>query len=487
MKHCFWACIAALLGLPVSMVGAAELLVGAASVDMTPPEPVALDGQFNLRIAKTVETPVTANIIALQTREGDRAGDAVVTVSCDLVGTPPHFVQRVREAVGRQVPDLDVGKIFLNATHTHTAPVLYSGKYPLPDEGVMPVEKTLDYMAGRIAEGIARAWAGRAPGSFTWGLSHAVVAHHRRAVFADGTAVMYGQTNAANFRGLEGYEDHDIGTLFFWNAEGKLIALAVNVACPAQEVEGRSAVHADFFHAVRESLHQRFGNDVCVAGWIAAAGDQSPHLMYRKAADDRMRELRGLDRLQEIARRIDLAVDEAYQTVKNDRHSDVSLVHDVQTMQLPMRLVTEAEYAEAKTACEQSAAELEKNPAAADQVHRRMKWFEETVARFESQKTNPAPTLDAEIHVVRLGDTVICTNPFELFTDFGVAIKARSEAAQTFVIQLVGRGSYLPTERAVRGGGYSAVVHSSLVGPEGGWMLVDQTVDRIHAIWSGGK
>ena len=73
-----------------------------------------------------------------------------------------------------------------------------------------------------------------------------------------------------------------------------------------------------------------------------------------------------------------------------------------------------------------------------------------------------------ELHALRLGDVAIATNSFELFTDFGLQIKARSPAVQTFIIQLAGPGSYVPTEAAVRGGGYSAIVESSYVGPEGG-------------------
>jgi len=62
-------------------------------------------------------------------------------------------------------------------------------------------------------------------------------------------------------------------------------------------------------------------------------------------------------------------------------------------------------------------------------------------------------------------------------------MKARSPAVQTFIIQLVGHGSYLPTEKAVRGGSYSAKVSSNLVGPEGGQVLVDRTVELINELW----
>ena len=77
--------------------------------------------------------------------------------------------------------------------------------------------------------------------------------------------------------------------------------------------------------------------------------------------------------------------------------------------------------------------------------------------RSSSQPT----TQDAEVHVLRLGDVAICTNPFELFLDFGIQMKSRSTAMQTFVIQLVHGAGYVPTEKAVRGGGYSAIIQSS--------------------------
>jgi len=89
-----------------------------------------------------------------------------------------------------------------------------------------------------------------------------------------------------------------------------------------------------------------------------------------------------------------------------------------------------------------------------------------------------------ELHVLRLGDVAVCTNSFELFTDYGIRMKARSEAVQTFVVQLVGPGTYLPTEKAIRAGHYSAVVHSSLVGPEGGNVLVERTVNILNSLWT---
>jgi hypothetical protein len=302
-----------------------------------------------------------------------------------------------------------------------------------------------------------------------------VVAHNRRAVYANGTAAMYGKTDKPEFRGIEGYEDHGVDVLYLWDAKKKPIAMAVDVACPAQEVESRRAVNADFWHETRELLRNRYGKDICVLGWCGASGDQSPHLMYRKKAEERMRQLRGLTRLEEIARRIDGAVDDVHEVAKNDIRTDVKLVHLVRTFKLPPWKVTDEQYAAAKAEVDR----LSKNPA----NRRRMLWQKRVVDRYEQQK--PGDVYERQFHVIRLGDIAICTNPFELYTDYGIQIKARSKAVQTFVIQLTGErsGTYLPTVRAVKGGGYSAIPPSCPVGPEGGQALVDQTVEAINSLW----
>ena len=112
-------------------------------------------------------------------------------------------------------------------------------------------------------------------------------------VYSDGRAVMYGRNNTPDFRSVEGYEDHGVETLFFWNDEKKLTGVAVNVACPSQVVESRRYLSSDFWHDVREVLRKRYTQDLHILGWTGAAGDQSPHPQYRRRADARMRKLRG--------------------------------------------------------------------------------------------------------------------------------------------------------------------------------------------------
>ena len=457
---------------------AGELLVGAASVSITPSQPVALAGQRATRVAREVESPVTATALAIETRDGDTVLDQAIMISCDLVGIREGIQERFRQRVKSRLPDFDINKLFLSATHTHTAPVMREGVYVIPKEGVIQPAEYVEFLIKRLEDAVVRAWQNRRPGGVSWALGNALVAHGRRAVYADGSARMYGKTDGPSFWAIEGYEDHYVDVLFFFNADREVIAMAVNVACPSQEVESHHAVNADFWHEARLMLRKRFGKDVQVLAWTGAGGDQSPHLMWYKRAEERMRTLRKLTRLEEISRRIDLAIKEAYEGAKQDIRFDVTLIHRVKSIQLPVRMVTEKEFAEAKAFCDAVAKKEKLDPRKS--LERR--WNQLIVDRYERQSTNPYYTM--ELHTIRLGDVAICTNPFELYTEYGVRIKARSKAVQTFVVQLAcASGAYLPTQKAVRGGSYSTAVHSNQVGPEGGNILVDQTVEAINAMW----
>ncbi|WP_157605513.1 hypothetical protein [Schlesneria paludicola] len=463
----------------ISSCLADEILIGGATVSVTPDQPVALWGQMSTRISAGVESPVTATVLALESRRDGQSTEQSIMVACDLVAIPDEVLLKTRQRVTELVPEFPVAKIFLSATHTHTGPVMNEGIYAIPPTGVMQPTEYVHFFAERVAAAIVSAWTKRKPGKVGWGLGHAVVAQNRRAVFDDGTAAMYGRTTENKFRMFEGYEDHGVEVLCCWDADDKLIATAINLACPAQEVEGRSFVNADLWHDVREKLRAEHGSDLHVLAWTGAAGDQSPHLMFRKAAEERMMKLRGLDRLKELSRRLVAAWKEAYDGAKLEKLSDVPLIHQRDIVELPRREVTGREWELAKA----KLADLSKQTG----MQTLLWWHGGVVRRYEQQQAGTAKPYTMELHTIRLGDIAIATNPFELYTDFGIQMKARSPALQTFVIQLAGPGTYLPSQRAVEGGGYSAIAESNEVGPEGGQILVEKTLAAFQKLWATAK
>ncbi len=397
-------------------------------------------------------------------------------VSCDLVAIRDGILQQVRDKLATRLPGFDLRKLFLSATHTHTAPVTVEGRYVLPTTGIMQPAEYSEWLTSQIADGIADAWQQRRPGKVAWGQSQAVIAQNRRPYYADGTAVMYGKTDSASFRGIESYEDHNVDVLFFWDTADKLIATAINVPCPSQEIGGTSSVHADFWDPARRRLREKYGDELHVLAWTGAGGDVTSRLAYGRAAEERMRKLRGnVSRLDELARRIVNAWEEAHDGARLDIRSEVPFAHQVQDVDLPYRQVTRQEMADAVV----EAARYKDDP----KQQWNYLWHQKVVERYEAQQAGTEEPYQMELHVLRLGDIAIATNEFELYTDFGVQMKSRSPAIQTFVVQLAGPGSYLPSERAMRNGGYGAVIQSCRIGPDGGQVLVEQTVSVLQQLW----
>ena len=100
---------------------------------------------------------------------------------------------------------------------------------------------------------------------------------------------------------------------------------------------------------------------------------------------------------------------------------------------------------------------------------------------------NPVDTVP--IHVVRIGDVALVTTPFELYCQFGLDIKRRSNAPITGVCSLAdGYAGYCPTMYGIIGGGYSGEpMHWRRFHPETGYRVVDVACRMLYELWGGGK
>lgn len=472
------------------------LLIGMSQVDITPPAPVSLRATYRLIISEYVESPLYANAFAV---EAD--GEQLIICSCDLACFDAASVERVRELIHAENTDIDVSKVILCGTELHTGPHFYvkdklrvAAKF-LPegtryeDTQVIPEDAWMEDKCGafifeRICEAVCRAWENRRPAGFSPGFGRAVVGHCRRVVYYDGSARMYGAVDTVNFDFVEAVNDTGIELLYLFDASHAPLGALVNVACPAQVLEGKPFVSSDFWGKARDFIKQKLGDDFVVVGLCSAAGDQSPRDEVRKSTKFPRRgdpDMHSLEGAIELGRRIAGVVLEQYDTAKENIQQEALLRHEAMTIDFPLRTVTIAEYETAKNTFEkyvQASGKTVFGPSdiAALYVHAG------TMERFFLQ--NDTHFFSSEIHVARFADIAIATNPFELFLDFGNQIRARSAAAQTILIQLAcDGGSYLPTKRAERGGHYSAFVSSGWTGHAGGELLVNKTVETIQKLW----
>lgn len=483
------------------------LRCGWATVDITPNEPVNLRGQFHVRISEGVRDPITATAWALESDHGT-APTRMVLVSCDLCGIPDELRDKVRSLSVERSAELEGVTIVLNATHTHTGPEMRGDMREKMDTGGMPgvggidlpvqdSGKTLEDAAAKIAAAVVAAWRKRGPAMLAFGLGHAVVGYNRRVCYLDGSARMYGPVDDPQFSHIEGHEDHSVGVIGCWDPDGALRGVLVNVACPSQCSESEFMLSADYWHETRVRLRKRLGKDLFVLPQCAAAGDQAPRPMLCKAAEKRMRDLAGRNEREEIALRISNAVCDTLSVIEKQRDAAPVVVAGSGVVALTRRLLTPADLEEARRDAvtwretyERLRDDIEAHPERRGETRwyieitkafRRMMWNEAVRVRFENERRQPR--IPVEVHVLRIGDLALATNPFELYLDFGRRIQGSSPAVQTMTVQLAGAGTYLPTQRAISGRSYGAVPASSPVGPEGGQELVEHTLARLRELW----
>jgi len=326
-------------------------------------------------------------------------------------------------------------------------------------------------------------------------------------VAPNGHAVMYGNTNHEQFSHYEAGTDHFLNALFTLDKNGKLTGMVVNVPCPSQISEDFSVQTSDFWNEVRQMVAAEYGEDVYVLPQCAAAGDLSPHILHYKKAHARRMELKYgiqydatkmtdystvLAERSDIAQRIMEGIRDIYSWAKKDIWHDVPVYHKVETLLLPKRKITEEE----KQWCEGNIRLLKEKLA--QQQTGTPEEIRETVSIYESvckrnqriidqwEVQNEKSCAPMECHIVRIGDMAFATNMFELYMDFMHRIQARSPFMQTFVVQLAGAedNSYLATHRAVHNKGYSASVFCNHVGPEGGQVLVEKTVEMLEQLYN---
>ena len=161
--------------------------------------------------------------------------------------------------------------------------------------------------------------------------------------------------------------------------------------------------------------------------------------------------------------------------------SETELIHKSFMLGMPVRRVTDAEHDAAMKAILDFAKTVDGgvidfNDVAKMHVHAGV------IERYRVQES--VNVYDIEVHVARLGNIALATNPYELFLDYGNRIRAKSKAQQTFLVQLCcGSYGYLPTVKAEIGSHYSAYVSSGNSGHEGGDLLVRKTLEEINSIF----
>ncbi|MFA6929552.1 MAG: neutral/alkaline non-lysosomal ceramidase N-terminal domain-containing protein [Lentisphaeria bacterium] len=478
------------------------LLIGWGEKDITPDNPkVELSGQYYQRLATGIHSRIKTVALVLE-----KGKQQAVMISLDVVGFPEELQSEVRAMIQQKIPAIRQENIFLNAIHTHSAPYTQSGGLfrdwlPLDEDALQPADY-LVFLKKQILSAVETAWQSRSISGIAPAFGNARIGHCRRAVYADGTAEMYGDTTRPDFVGMEAGEDSGVEMLFTFNAKGKATGMILNVACPSQVMESTYLISSDYMGATRENLKNDFGTDFHTLCQISAAGCQSPRDLtrYYRCEPDFWH----ADGVTELAKRLTEAVRYAYPQTNEKINFAAELKHTCKRVALPYRRASYQAYRNAKEKLIELQKKMPEYEAFLDfckKTHQneaipnlhgpydsKLHHFvliqneKAVIKRYEMQDTKP--NFEFDMQTVRIGDSVIINCPFELYLLFGQIIKARSAARQTFVVQLSGgSGSYLPSPEAEQFGGYGGMIINGKVGSDGGYKLTDEALTEIHKLF----
>lgn len=503
-----------------------KLKIGWAEESLVPDKKVSLSGQFYERISETVESEICATAMAVETD-----GEQMILVSVDMEGFPEALVKLAREKFMLLTKEIDPRKLIISATHTHAAmkvagrgsaksksgqtvdaraamleeflpkDKLYSSNVT-SDNSIMTPEEGTELVTDKIALAAKKAWESREESYYTNEFGRAAVGMCRRVCYDDGSAKMWGDTNTSNFVSLEGGNDSGIELIYTFNKNKELTGVVANIACPAQILEQRNFISADYWGRAKAILRKKLDANIYLLGLCGAAGDQCPRDLVRwvnpetpindpnvkrenvikHKADPSMFDISGCNR---VGKRIANEIISVYEEI-TDLKTEATFKHTIIDMDLPLRRVTIQDYDNAVREIEYYIEKNKDKESFNYEDSAKLHVHIGTIRRYREQQTKNIVT--AEVHIIRFGDISISTSPFELFLDYGNIIKARSLSEQAFIIQLCCGGlGYLPTEKAEKGGHYSAYVSSGYVGHEGGDILVRKTIEEINKMFQNNE
>lgn len=428
------------------------MLTGTAWEEITPDHPLPLLGQMHVRLGQRTRDPLTVNAVAFA--DGDQR---LALVSIDVCLLPDALVRNLQQACS-MATGLPPTAIILAATHTHVAPCTTDDLVGAADPAF------LQHLEQAIVTAVQRALADLEPTTLYAGRGYLEqMGWNRRGMRRDGSCHMYWGSWKDDFVGLEGPRDGEVGVIWATNAAGQVKVVIPSFATHPNCVEGESYYSADLPGQVRRVLRATLGETVGVVYLTGAAANTAPSIMENNPKNEQP--WRGESGLVRSGLYLGSEILKVITSQTSPMVAPI-LRHEQMELQLPMReWDTWADLSEFGDAMRV--------------------YFEESHADWPRllREDNPVPV---RLHVVRLGDAVICCNPAELYVEFGLAIKQRSPARVTLIAELSdGWCGYVPTPEAIRHGGYSAATnrYTRLI-PEAGWIMTETTHQLLNRLFA---
>jgi hypothetical protein len=429
------------------------LLAGVARANITPPAGIELVGFAGRGPSEAIHDDLLATTLALEA-DGRRA----IVIAADVLGFSDQFVREVRAEIARRLGTAPLA-VLLCASHTHYGPSTgTAGESELAPDVVAYLSALRFHLAGSAQVAVSRL----APARVGLGEGEAYLGVNRRERLPDGRIIL-GQNPA-------GPCDRQVRVVRLDDDGGRPVAALVNFACHPVSAGGKMReISADFIGGMRQLVEAATGATCLFLQ--GAAGNINPVEMRHSFEPSR--------RLGVMLGGAVAHAFEATATTQDHGLAAASARVDLPAMTCTSLAAGEAEVTELASQLERLRAEGAPDGA--------LYWAESRLRhsqeRCQSWRTGvPLPPVSAELAALRLGGVALATAPGEIFTETGMAVKARSPIGRTlFAAYTDGSIGYVPVPSAYPEGGYE-VTHACRVAPEAAGMIEQECLELLGRV-----
>jgi neutral ceramidase len=441
-------------------------LAGAATSNITPWLGDGLVGNFGTPPpAKYVHDELHARCFVL-----DDGATRIALVVIDNIYVSREVLDEAKRLV-TEATGLPADRMLMSGTHTHSS---VSARWPNPLQPEKEFTEYQRFVAHRIADGVQCAIYNLQPARIAWGTADLPgQVFCRRWLLKPGAELFnpFGEPDQAKMNPGNrpdllkpaGPVDPQIAFLAIETADGRPLGLLANYSLHYVGGTGPNHISADYFGAFADRIQQLLGADRLDPPFVGAMSNGTSGNInnndYSKPGEKRER----YEQIRRVADQCAQAVFEQYK--KLTWHDRAPLAMRQRELELAVRKPTPAQLEHAKKVLAE--------PDRRDQFPHERHYAARAIQLLESPES-----VRVMLQSLRIGELGIFAIPFEVFSEIGLELKARSPFKPSFTIELANGGyGYLPTPEQHKLGGYETWLGTNKVEEQASVKIVDALLE----------
>ncbi|OQB89671.1 MAG: Neutral/alkaline non-lysosomal ceramidase [Verrucomicrobia bacterium ADurb.Bin118] len=441
---------------------------GVATSNITPWLGGGLVGNFGTPPpAKYVHDELHARCFVL-----DDGAMQIAIVVCDTISISREVLDEAKRQI-TVATGLPAEHILVSGTHTHSS---VSARWSNPFRPGKEFSEYQSFLAHRIADGVRCALYNLRPAKIAWGTADLPgQVFCRRWLLQPGAKLFnpFGEPEQVKMNPgrrpdlLKPSSPVDPQIVFFalQTLDGQPMGLLANYSLHYVGGTGPNHISADYFAMFADRIQELLGADRLDPPFVAAMSNGTSgnvnNINYAAPREPR----KPYERMRQVADECAQAVREQYPSLV--WHERVPLGMRQRELTLGVRKPTPAQLAHARMVLA--------DPQRPDQFPHERNYAHKAIRQLESPDT-----VQVILQTLRIGGLGITAIPFEVFTDTGLELKARSPFKPTFTIELANGGyGYLPTPEQHELGGYETWLGSNKVETQASVKIVNALLEMF--------